>query len=94
LGRAIDDNRGMGRLWLPLAIVGLLITGCASKSEPSAPAPGGSTSATEQPAGTNEPAHRWRDDFNLPLVIEIAVPDVPPEIQKPSPPIKEEAKPR
>ena len=31
-----------------------------------------------------------RDEFNLPLVIHIDVPDVPPEIEKPSPPMSEE----
>ena len=33
---------------------------------------------------------RLTDDFNLPLVIDIEKMEVPPEIQGPSPPIKEE----
>ena len=32
------------------------------------------------------------DDFNLPLVIQIAAPEVPPEIQKPSLPLKDAAR--
>jgi len=35
---------------------------------------------------------RLWDDFGLPLVIEIPVPEVPPEIRKPSPPIQAQPK--
>ena len=37
-----------------------------------------------------QPAKGRVDDFNLPLVIEIETPEVPPEIQEPSPPIEDE----
>lgn len=38
------------------------------------------------------PAYHWPDDFKLPLVINIETPQVPEEIQGPSPPIEEEKK--
>jgi hypothetical protein len=39
------------------------------------------------------PSYHWPADFKLPLVINIETPDVPKEIQGPSPPIEEEKKP-
>ena len=46
--------------------------------------------AKPEPAGT--PSGPRVDQFNLPLEIHIETPEVPPEIQGPSPPIKEEPK--
>ena len=43
-----------------------------------------------KPAEESPPPLRLTDDFNLPLVIVIDAPEVPPEIQGPSPPIQQE----
>ncbi len=83
LGHVIGDNRGMGRLWLPLAIGVLLQSGCAPRSEPPPPAPSVSTPVVEKPPPSP------RDEFNLPLVIYMETPETPPEIQNPSPPIRQ-----
>jgi hypothetical protein len=48
--------------------------------------------AAQQQAAKSS-AHRLFDDFQLPLVIVLDVPEVPPEIQGPSPPIKDQPKP-
>jgi len=87
------------------AVLGL--AGCAAQSEPPEAPPAKSSAPAGQrppamaakpgaqpavPAAGKRPAPRLRDDFDLPLVIEIHPPEVPPEIQKPSPPIKEEPK--
>ena len=51
--------------------------------------------AAEKPPVKPEPARTPSgprvDQFNLPLEIDIEMPEVPPEIQGPSPPIKEES---
>jgi hypothetical protein len=39
------------------------------------------------------PSYHWPADFKLPLEIDIESPEVPKEIQGPSPPIEEEKKP-
>jgi hypothetical protein len=39
------------------------------------------------------PAYKWPADFKLPLIINMETPEVPEEIQNPSPPIEEEKKP-
>jgi hypothetical protein len=46
---------------------------------------------SDQPAETPQKstAERNTDDFGLPLVIVIDVPETPPEIRGPSPPIQE-----
>jgi hypothetical protein len=120
LGHAIRDNRDMGRLWLPLAIVVVLPGGCAPESFPPRPASPVSSSDVQKPLPTaverpvakfpakppeklvvkpfeksaekqaeSQPAHRLLDDFNLPLVIHMEAPEVPPEIENPSPPIQQ-----
>jgi hypothetical protein len=38
-------------------------------------------------------SHRLYDDLGLPLVIVLEVPEVPPEIQEPSPSIQEQPRP-
>ena len=102
LGGMIRDNRGMGRLCVALAIVMLLLGGCSPAAKPShpttasppAPVPGPSPAVAEKPAtkpgkaAAGQPP-RLRDDFSLPLVIQLNSPPVPPGIQKPSPPIQE-----
>jgi hypothetical protein len=45
-----------------------------------------------QKAAARQPARRLWDDFDLPLVIELQVPEAPPEIRKPSPPIQAQPK--
>jgi hypothetical protein len=91
----IGHNCGMQYRWLALALVLLLPAGCAPKdappslpSTPSAPPAAKNLlpDAAEKPA-----ASPLVDGFGLPLVISIEVPEVPPEIQGPSPPIKKES---
>jgi hypothetical protein len=40
----------------------------------------------------NLPSYNWPADFKLPLIINIETPEVPKEIQNPSPPIEEDKK--
>jgi hypothetical protein len=94
----------MGCLWLVLAILMPLLSSCTPRSEPRGPTAVSSSHvkslrpvAAEKPvtlpagkAVTKQP--HLRDDFNLPLVIKMEVPEAPPEIQKPSPPIQEPPK--
>jgi hypothetical protein len=99
----IRDNRGMGRLCLVFAVAMLLANGCSppsassqSTTVSSSPslAPNPRPAAAEKPAkpagkaAARQPAP-LRDEFGLPLVIQLNPPPVPPEIQKPSPPIQE-----
>ena len=72
----------MGTRWMPVIGVALLLGGCAPQKEPP---PAATTAKT-----VDEPGSRLTDDFGLPLVFTIEVPEVPPELQGPSPPIKEE----
>lgn len=88
----MTDNRRMRQFWLPAVTIVLLLGGCSPKRELPRPAPSDSSAKLEVPAG-NSNINRKFDDFNLPLVIEIVLPEVPPEIQGPSPPIQEEPKP-
>ena len=72
---AIADNHGMGRRWLLIVTTVLMLEGCSPSDAPPPPA---ASAADEQGD---------YDDFHLPLVIQMDVPETPPEIQKPSPPI-------
>lgn len=98
----------MREFWLPIAAVVLLSGGCSPKSElprstPSFSSRKAEKSTTKPHAEPKTKAGEWPaekvqtgrlfDDFHLPLVIEITPPEVPPEIQGPSPPIKEEPNP-
>jgi hypothetical protein len=91
----MSDNRRMRQFWLPVAIVVLVLGGCSRRNESphsaSAVSPAKVKTPPAKPQG--EPANRLFDEFHLPLVIEIVPPEVPPEIQGPSPPIEEEPKP-
>ena len=51
-----------------------------------------SAAKTAKKSAARPAAPRLWDDFGLPLVIEIPVPEVPPEIRKPSPPIQAQPK--
>ncbi len=98
----MSDNRGMGHLCLVLAILMPLLSACVPQREPSHPttavssshAPSPRLAAAEKPAAKAKAPQppRLRDDFNLPLVIKMEVPETPPEIRKPSPPIQEPTK--
>jgi hypothetical protein len=84
----------------------LLLSGCLPQSKPSGPptaissshAKGPRPGASEKPVATparkvlSQQPPRLRDDFNLPLVIEMEAPEAPPEIAKRSPPIHEPKK--
>ncbi len=51
---------------------------------------------TEKPSDKKppkKPVEELFDSFRLPLIIRLIPPEVPPEIQKPSPPIKENSEP-
>ena len=81
---------------LTVVIVVVLLSGCTPASKPSGPtseAPPFDAkkppSITAESPAAKQPAHRVRDDFNLPLMIHMEVPETPPEIEKPSVPIKE-----
>jgi hypothetical protein len=52
----------------------------------------GPASKAAAKAVATPPAHRMYDDFNLPLVIHMEAPEVPPEIQKLSFPIQQPSK--
>ncbi len=65
----------MGRFAWALLIVVLLVGGCRKTVE---------TPAKKPATGPT------RDEFGLPIVIHMDVPEAPPEIQKPSPPIPKE----
>lgn len=67
----------MGRFGLALLIVVLLLGGCRKAAKTPA-----------KPAETR--ADGAVDEFGLPLVIRVEVPEAPSEIQKPSPPIPKE----
>jgi hypothetical protein len=106
LDQAVRDNPGMERMGLVMSM--LLLGGCASKSEPAQYAPPASSHEIRNPraAGAEKRTakelfdiatrsaleNRRRDDFDLPLAIQVDVPEVPPEIRNPSPPIKEQPK--
>ena len=86
----------MKRPGLPAMIVVVLLGGCTPASEPPRPtsqAPSfdakKSLPIAAESLVAKQSAHRVLDDFNLPLVIDMEVPETPPEIQKPSVPIKE-----
>jgi hypothetical protein len=99
---------GTGRLSITLSMSMVLLGGCTPCGEPSQYAPPASSHEIRNPraAGTETRSakelfeiatrgaleHRRRDDFDLPLTIQVDVPEVPPEIQRPSPPIKEQPK--
>jgi hypothetical protein len=68
-------NPDMGRGWLFLAML-LLTIGCTPAKK------------TAEAPNAKHLADTAVDAFNLPLVIYIEAPEVPPEIAKPSPPIK------
>ncbi len=70
-------NPFMESRWLTLGVVLVLLAGCASDSVP--------------PPTASKPSPKV-DAFGLPLVIVIDVPEVPKEIQGPSPPIQQEPK--
>jgi hypothetical protein len=85
-----------------------LPSGCSPQSQPPGPTAAASSlsspAQSARPAAAEKPPAkpakksprrqppRLRDDLNLPLVIKIEAPPVPPEIQKPSPPIQEPPK--
>ncbi len=69
----------MGRFGLALVVVVLLAGGCRKVAEPAA-------KPLAKPADGAK-----RDEFGLPLVIRIQVPEAPAEVQKPSPPIPKES---
>jgi hypothetical protein len=92
---------------LSALVVVVLFGGCAPAAEPAHPATTAPSSSAEKhfPAWRNRPFKppremaakdpsppRLRDDFDLPLVIRIDAPEVPPEIEKKSPPIQEQSK--
>jgi len=79
----MGHNRGMTRLQAAVTIgmAGLLLGGCGPAPSPPPP--------VEKP-----PGERLYDAFRLPLVIEMDVPEAPPEVQKPSPPIVPSAEPQ
>jgi hypothetical protein len=77
LGRPIRDNHDMNCRLLPMATLVVLLGGCPLKSEPPPPS---------APASSESLTH---DSFDLPLIIHIEVPETPPEIEGPSPPIEE-----
>jgi len=64
---------------------------CKSETSTSTPSP----PTAEKPAANPEPARAPSgprvDQFDLPLEIDVETPEVPPEIEGPSPPIKEES---
>jgi hypothetical protein len=63
-----------------------------AKTPPAKTAPPKTPPAKSAPAKTPQKgaAERTTDDFGLPLVIVLDVPETPPEISRPSPPIREE----
>jgi hypothetical protein len=92
----------MKRLWLPLAVL-LLLVGCSSSETPQ-PAVAPSPPPRKPPPQVSKPPARVvytpaelaklypertarpdRDGFDLPLVINLDAPEVPPEIYRPSP---------
>jgi hypothetical protein len=93
----------IGKTFWLLLLVALGIAGCAKPPDQSAAA-GGQQSAQvgkaqgvdKLPAGVSRTpdmtAYHWPADFKLPLIIDIPLPEVPKEIQGPSPPIVEEEK--
>ncbi|MEN6458735.1 MAG: hypothetical protein ABFC63_07370 [Thermoguttaceae bacterium] len=99
----------MRHRWLWAAIVILLLAGCSSPKQPGAPATDAGCAVAKPEAtdkrkqesraklptgGADEAASRVTDDFGFPLVIHLDAPEVPKEIQGPSPPITEPAKPK
>ncbi len=66
--------------WLSVAVAVAGFCGCTGPP-PAKPA---------EKARPEIAAQRTTDDFGLPLVIVIDVPPTPPEISRPSPPIREE----
>jgi hypothetical protein len=71
----------MGYRWLPVLIVALWLCGCEAQKEPPPDAVVAKTA--------DQPLAGSTDSFGLPLEIVVEVPEVPPELQGPSPPIKE-----
>lgn len=99
----------MERQWMLVATVVLSLVGFAAKSEPAGIASPICSpdvkkpllpAAAEKPAvkPAEKPAERriagcLVDEFNLPLVIELEVPKVPPEVQRSSSSVKELSRP-
>jgi hypothetical protein len=75
---------GMRSLWHVVIAATVLLGGCPSHDEP--------TTKLGDETVRAESAHGQTDEFGLPLVIVFAPPEVPKEIQGPSPPIKETPK--
>jgi hypothetical protein len=77
--------------WLCLLLVAFSIPGCG-KPQPVKKA----EAAEKKPVGAWRPGekvtYQWPADFKLPLVIIMETPEVPKEIQGPSPPIKADQK--
>ena len=80
--------------WLPLTAMVLLVGGCASDTAPPSPVggPPGVSRAADlgSTSGEKNPHSPKVDDFGLPLEIVLDVPEVPKEIEGPSPPIQPE----
>jgi hypothetical protein len=102
IGRIIWDNYTMICKWLSVALAVGAFGGCAGPT-PATPAgnhrPQGTVKSAALTPGPSPAsgrgeiaaaAKRTSDDFGLPLVIVMDVPDTPPEIKGPSPPIREE----
>jgi hypothetical protein len=94
----------IGKIYWSLLLVALGIAGCGKPSSQSAAAGkqqsaqvGKAQGVDMLPAGVSRTpdatAYHWPADFELPLIINIPLPEVPKEIQGPSPPIVEEEKP-
>lgn len=88
---------------LPVVAASLWIAGCGAEAESprigpttqptlaAIPAEGGSLTERLVTGGAKREAEAQKSIGNLPLEITIPVPEVPDEIQQPSPPITEEA---
>ena len=80
----IGHNPGMGRRWPWLAMLVWMFCGCSPTEEPQQTGVSGTVAKPQA-----DPSGEQRvDAFNLPLIIHVEVPEVPPEIENPSPPIK------
>ncbi len=74
----IGHNPGMSRRWSILTALVVASAGCSRADKP-----------PEKPP-LKPQAHVRVDEFNLPLEITIDAPKVPPEIERPSPPIRDD----